>query len=282
MAQASNIEWCDGTWPVVQGCDYDSPGCIHCYAVGLIWRQMHHPNPKISGPVQGLVERRDEKLIWTGKVALRGDRLGWPLQWTKPLKIFVPSHGDLFHDAVPDAFIDQVFAVAALCPHHTLQVLSKRSPRMRVYMRAIGNGDEARWSQALQRWAGKVSSLKLGDALEFLTRRGPLRNVWLGVSVEDQKRKARIDDLRATPAAVRFISFEPLLEDLGDVDLTGIHQAITGGESGHRRRPHDVEWQRSILRQCRAQGVAFFGKQDDKVRPLPPDLMIREFPKVPA
>jgi protein gp37 len=252
MAAKSDIEWTDATWPVVQGCDYDSPGCIHCYAVSLIWRQIHHPNPKLSAPVQGLVEKRPNgTLVWTGKIAERHDRLDWPRQWKEPRKIFLPSHGDLFHEDVSVLFIDEVFDVMESCPHHTFQVLTKRSQRQRQFMNA-----------------------------RYGKERRPPRNVWCGVSVEDRARRPRIADLQATDAAVRFISFEPLLEDLGELDLTGIDQAITGGESGPKKRPHDPDWQRSILRQCRAQGVAFFGKQWDKVQPLPADLMVREFPKV--
>lgn len=252
MAQSSEIEWCDATFPVVQGCDYDSPGCIHCYAVGLIWRQMHHPNPKISGPVQGLVESRDGKLVWTGKIALRKDRLDWPRRWKKPLKIFIPSHGDLFHVDVPNAFIDRTFDVMEECDWHTYQILTKRSARQCAYVNH-----------------------------RYSDREAP-KHIWCGVSVEDRKRLYRLEELKKTRAAVRFVSFEPLLEDLGEISLYGIHQAITGGESGPRRRHHDVEWQRSILRQARRDGCAFFGKQDDKVRPLPADLMVREWPKVAA
>lgn len=248
MAKHSDIEWTDASWPVVQGCDYESPGCTNCYAVRLIWRQMHHPNPKISAPVQGLVESRNDHLVWTGKVALRADRLAWPEQWREPLKIFIPSHGDLFHPNVPDAYIDQTFTIMEVISRHTYQVLTKRSARMRAYIRK-----------------------RYGEA-------GAPPHIWLGVSIEDRGRLFRKQDLQATPAAVRFISFEPLLEDLGNLDLTGIHQAITGGEGGPDHRHHDPDWQRSIQRQCRAQGVAFFGKQWDKVRPLPSDLMVREFP----
>lgn len=249
MAQDTKIEWCDATWTIVQGCDYDSPGCINCYAPRIVHRLSRHPNPKVSAPIQGLVEKAaNGKLVWTGRVACRTDRLDWPLGWKKPLKIFLPSHGDLFHEDVPSDFIDMVYRMMENCHWHTFQQLTKRSARQKEFVR--------------RRYKGHP---------------GPA-HIWHGVSIEDKKRLSRLADLKDTPSPIRFISFEPLLEDLGEIDLTGIHQAITGGEGGPGRRPHDPDWQRSILRQCRAQGVAFFGKQWDKVRPLPADLLVREFP----
>ena len=278
MAQHSDIEWTDATWPIVQGCDYDSPGCTHCYAVRLLWRLAHNPNPTISQPLQGLVEKRGGKLVWTGKVALRRDRMDWPMKWTKPQKIFLPSHGDLFHDDVPDDFIDRVWAVMALTRHHTYQVLTKRSKRQQLYLSV----DVAKRQAAILHEAKLIAP----EVYEVSDLGGchwwPLPNVWCGVSVEDRKRLPRLGHLRETPAAVRFISFEPLLEDLGDVDLTGIDQAICGGESGPDKRATDPAWHRRLLYQCRQQGVAFFEKQIDQVQPIPADLMVREFPGVQA
>lgn len=292
MADNSKIEWTDATWPVVQGCDYESPGCTHCYAVPLLWRMSHHPDPKISGPLNGVVEKRDKgKLVFTGKVALREDRLDWPLKWKTPKKIFLPSHGDLFHAAVPDEFIDRVFAVMALAPHHTFQVLTKRAQRMRDYCLGASDADRRVWDAANREdlpegyflWAlGQQGGAWGGD------RPWPLRNVWLGVSVEDQIRAdERIPPLLDTPASKRFISAEPLL---GPVDLTGITTfisatdeplsigsalspdnewdrepkldwVIVGGESGPSSRAFNIGWARALVEQCRAASVACFVKQ---------------------
>lgn len=264
MAQKSEIEWTDATWTVVQGCDYDSPGCKNCYAVGVIWRLSHNPDPQISGPLKGLVCKTDKgDLVWTGKLALRADRLDWPLRWRKPLRIFVPSHGDIFHEDVPDHFLHQILAVMAACPQHTFQVLTKRADRMRRYIADSG--------------------------------RTILQNVWLGVSVEDQRRAdERIPHLLATPAAKRFLSCEPLLEGISigavsipaaevkalpfdhpkqaddlaaegeDVqlyDLGGIDWVIVGGESGKDARPMHPKWVRSLHDECSRGGIPFFFKQ---------------------
>jgi protein gp37 len=155
------------------------------------------------------------------------NRLGIPLGWRRPRLCFVNSMSDLFHRDVPAAFIERVFKVMANCPQHTFQILTKRSTRL------------------------------------FCQRvlRVPLPNVWLGVSVESKKYLARIDDLRQVPAAVRMVSFEPLLEDLEEVNLQGIGWAIVGGESGRDARPMHPDWVRSLRDQCIAQGVPFFFKQ---------------------
>lgn len=258
MAKHSDVEWTNGTWPIVQGCDYESPGCKLCYAVPLIWRMSHNPNPKISAPLQGLVRKTNEGiLVWTGQLALREDRLIWPFEWKDPLFIFVPSHGDLFHPDVPDEFIDKVFAVMALTVRHTYQVLTKRDERMRSYMANPATPGRIT-NHVVSR--PKLDKAELMAALARIAK-WPLPNVWLGVSVEDVRRKSRIDNLRATLAAKRFLSLEPLLEDLGDLDLRGIHLAIVGGESRSGARDFDLQWPRRILRQCEAFGTAFFLKQ---------------------
>lgn len=245
MADGTGIQWTDATWPIVQGCDYESPGCAHCYAVNVLWRLAHNPNPKISAPLQGLVAK-DERGYrhFTGEVQLREDRLYWPMTLRKPRRIFVPSHGDLFHDAVPDDFIDKVFGMMWACPQHQFQVLTKRAARMMDYTK-----------QLPQRQRNRVAEGG-GQIVAF-----PLPNVWLGVSVEDRARLERLNYLRETPATVRFVSIEPLLEDLGTVDWRGIHWAIVGGESGPKARPFNVDWAASLRDQCKSAGVAFFLKQ---------------------
>lgn len=256
----TSIEWTKGddgtagaTWNPVRGCSRITTGCggpNHqggCYAEKIAAR--------FSGPGQpfeGFAERTAHGGRWTGKLALVDDMLTLPLRWRKPRRIFVNSMSDLFHEALPDEVIDKVFAVMALAPQHTFQCLTKRSARMRDYM------SKANW---FARITDAAIALGKRDEWSRLTLSYPPINVWLGASVEDRASKSRIDDLRATPAAIRFLSFEPLLEDLGTLDLTGIHLAIVGGESGPRSRDFMLSWPTSILAQCREAGTKFFLKQ---------------------
>lgn len=259
MSDKTAIEWTDATWNPVRGCSRISPGCggsNHqggCYAEKIAAR---FSDPGM--PFHGFAERSAHGGRWTGKMALVDQQLDQPLRWKKPRRIFVNSMSDLFHKDLPDEAIDKIFAIMALASHHTFQVLTKRADRLREY-------STGRWRQRVRPWLDKLkpSSLWNGniiDAWHHLNA-GPLPNVWLGVSVEDPDYKHRIDQLRRTPAAVRFVSAEPLLEDLGELDLAGIHQVIVGGESGPRSRAFWVPNARSILRQCRRQKVACFIKQ---------------------
>jgi protein gp37 len=292
MGEKTGIEWTDSTWPIVQGCDYESPGCANCYAVPLIWRLAHNPNQKIAAPLQGLVEKNAAgALHWTGKLALRDDRLTDPLSWKKPRRIFVPSHGDIFHPAVPDEFLDKIFAAMALCPQHTFQVLTKRPERMRDYCASMAS----RWVLRLSKAINEIGdeAIRAADAPGRSNPQWPLPNVWLGVSAEDQARAdERIPLLLETPAAKRFLSCEPLI---GPIDLKNITPAgrpmacmlalagftweitqtgtrltdkhhkidwvIVGGESGEDARPMLPDWARSLRDQCQAAGVPFFFKQ---------------------
>jgi protein gp37 len=170
-------------------------------------------------------------------LTLRPERIKQPLSWRRPRMIFVNSMSDLFHKEVPRPFIDRVFVTMERADWHTFQVLTKRSSLMRDYLRA--------------RYAD----------------RAPPSNIWFGVSVEQEQAKSRIDHLRAAPAAVRFLSIEPLIGAVGAVDLTGIHWVIVGGESGPGSRPMAEDWVREVLAQCEAQNVAFFFKQWGGIRP---------------
>jgi protein gp37 len=164
-------------------------------------------------------------------LTLRPHKLTEPLSWRRPRRVFVNSMSDLFHKEIPREFLDQVFDTMERAHWHNFQVLTKRSSLMRTYInRRYPNGTAP-------------------------------PHIWLGVSVEDQRSLGRLEHLAQARAAIRFVSFEPLLEDLGNVDLTGIHWAIVGGESGPNARPIKAEWVRSLRSQCRAQGVAFFFKQ---------------------
>lgn len=166
------------------------------------------------------------------RVTLHSDLLNLPRRWREPRIVFVNSMSDLFHERVPVPFIEKAFHTMQECPQHTFQVLTKRSQRLRTLAPRLP------WPE----------------------------NIWMGVSIEDARVIHRLDDLRAVPAAVRFLSCEPLIGPLEDIDLDGIHWVIVGGESGPRARPLEREWVESILRQCRRKGIPFFFKQWGGVR----------------
>ncbi|SFJ35392.1 DUF5131 family protein [Albimonas pacifica] len=260
MAETSSIEWTDATWNPITGCTLVSEGCRHCYAARLAATRMReHPSRKGLARLNAAGEAK-----FTGEVRFNEEWLDQPLRWRRPRRIFVCAHGDLFHESVRDEWIDRVFAVVARAPQHTFQVLTKRPERMRSYINNTG---------------GVVVSHKGPFATHVKLAPWPLPNVWLGTSVEDQATAdARIPHLLATPAAVRFISAEPLL---GPVDLTrvpvdggcvcALHGArpayppldwvIVGGESGPGARPMHPDWARSLRDQCQAAGVPFLFKQ---------------------
>ncbi|MES2753818.1 MAG: phage Gp37/Gp68 family protein [Pseudomonadota bacterium] len=277
MAETSSIEWTDATWNIVTGCTLVDEGCRHCYAARLAATRLKNIPSR-----QGLARLNasgDAK--FTGEVRFNEKWLDQPLRWQRPRRIFVCAHGDLFHENVPDAWIDRVFAVMSLARRHTFQVLTKRPDRMRAYLSARDTGQAT--DPIVQ--AAFASGLRHGSGGSATW---PLRNVWIGTSVSDQaSADARIPDLLATPAAVRFISAEPLL---GPVDLmhvphhriapnitiaqnatTGrnglgdngprLDWVIVGGESGPKARPMHPDWARSLRDQCQAAGVAFLFKQ---------------------
>jgi protein gp37 len=217
MSERSSIEWTEATWNPVRGCTKISPGCAHCYAETFAERfrgVAGHPYE------QGF----DPRLV--------PEKLLDPARWNAPKTIFVNSMSDLFHQSVPDVYIDAVSLVMSTVGWHTYQVLTKRASRLRSLL------------SAQLSWAAHQP------------------HIWWGVSVEDKRYGVpRIDELRAIPAEVRFLSVEPLLEDLGEINLDGIHWVIVGGESGHGSRPIRSEWVLSLLAQCRSAGVPFFFKQ---------------------
>jgi protein gp37 len=252
MSDKSAIEWTDATWNPTTGCDRVSPGCAHCYALDLAARlkamgqagYQADGDPRTSGPGFALT--------------LQPDRLAIPLMWAQPRRVFVDSMSDLFHPAVPDDYLDRVFAVMALAGHHSFQVLTKRPERMRAYLTSIAprgpRHAEVQREIALRRLARGQG--RLTDTIVW-----PLPNVWAGTSVENRRWTTRIDELRAAPASVRFLSCEPLLGPLGELDLEGIHWVIVGGESGTVHRPIEADWIRSIRDQCSTAGVPFLFKQ---------------------
>jgi len=225
MAGASSIEWTEATWNPVAGCLMVSPGCANCYAMRMAGRLEAMGLQKYLGTTR----RSGGRFVWTGRVVLDDEALSVPVAWRKPRRIFVNSMSDLFQEAVPVDFIGKVWRAMEGANWHTYQILTKRPERMRA-------------------------TLSGGNL-------GVLPHVWLGTSVESTDYIDRIDLLRETPAAVRFISFEPLVGRIGSVDLRGIDWAIVGGESGPRCRPIDPIWVREIRAACKEQGVAFFFKQ---------------------
>lgn len=290
----TTIQWADKVWNPIAGCSLVSPGCTNCYAMRVAARI-----ERMGGPAHyaGLTQPSKAGPIWTGRIGIASDEtLTAPLRWRRPARIFVNSMSDLFHEGVADEVIDRIFAVMALAPQHTFLLLTKRPARMRDYVR-IRAGD---WMVTLPDAAGRLMEDGDGAADSVANAEWPLPNVWLGVSVEDQARAdERIPILLDTPAAVRWISAEPLL---GPVDLRqvrypvedgvggAVHNALTGyspdtpwelvrqrmpdrfgrgrvdwvvvgGESGPKARPFNIAWARSTIRQCTDAGVPVFMKQ---------------------
>jgi protein gp37 len=252
VADNTSIEWTDASWPVTAGCKEISPGCANCYAAKLTATRLKH-TPKYRGLA---VIGANGHPHFTGESRLAREHLGWPLQWREPRKIFVADMSDLFYDAVTDAEIIEVFDVMRQCERHTFQLLTKRAARMRDLcgrLRFDGSANDGNGRTWLSPDANNHDGGWPLIRMDWL---------WYGVSVENRATLHRIDELRAMPCKTRFLSFEPLLEDLGVIDLTGIHQVIVGGESGgNGSRPMHPVWVRSIRDQCIAAGVAFFFKQ---------------------
>lgn len=250
----TNIEWTDATWNPVTGCSKVSPGCANCYAERMALTRLAG-KPGYPG------------LPWTpenaeANVVLRPDRLDLPLRWRKPRRVFVNSMSDLFHERVPDGFVDRVFATMALAPQHAFQVLTKRPERMQAYLTDPCPCRSGHLPSVHLRSRVQWETAKLGREIDlFGDTEWPLPNVWLGTSIENDRFVGRADALRDTPAAVRFISAEPLLGPLPSLGLTGIDWLIVGGESGPGARPMDPEWVRDLRDRAVAAGVPFFFKQ---------------------
>jgi len=283
MSDKSAIEWTEATWNPTTGCTKVSPGCAHCYAEALSLRHGWSKKPWLPA-------NEAENVI------LHPDRLEQPFSWRAPRRVFVDSMSDLFHEQIPFGFIDGVFRVMEIAERHTFQILTKRPNRMRDYI-------ESRSMNAVPNRRSKPV----------------LPNVWLGVTVENQHwADERIPTLLSTPAAVRFVSAEPLLGALdlrrylkpfvgcpwdSDDDCSdcrhywgprekcgatykagGLDWLIIGGESGSHHRLFDLDWARQLLNQCKGTGCRPFVKQlggfrpGNKLEDLPPDLRVREYP----
>jgi len=209
MADRSHIEWTDATWNPITGCTKVSEGCRFCYAERLAKRLQAMGVARYANGFQ---------------LQLHWDLIDIPRSWRRPRHVFVNSMSDLFHESVPEDFIQAVFQTMRECPQHTFQILTKRSARLR----------------------------ELAPSLEWR------QNIWIGVSVESQATTFRIGDLQSVPALVRFISCEPLLGPIDHLPLSGIRWVIVGGESGAHARPMDPSWVRAIRQQCERASVAFF------------------------
>jgi protein gp37 len=293
MSDHTHIEWTDATWNIITGCSVVSAGCKHCYAMKLAGTRLQHHPSRVS-----LTTDTAAGPVWNGQVRFNEEWLDQPMRWKNPRRIFVCAHGDLFHESVPDHWIDRVFAVMALTPRHTFQVLTKRADRMNRYLR-----DSVRLRGRVLGVAWEMLGHLPKYKHEGITERAfPLANVWVGVSVEHQEAaNKRIHLLLQTPAAVRWVSAEPLLgpvrldrlerrsqpvnasRDQPDdrSDWTYIDDALTGfqankcggttgakldwvvcgGESGTNARPMHPDWARALRDQCAAAGVAFLFKQ---------------------
>lgn len=255
MGDNSKIQWTDATWNCIRGCTKVSAGCKHCYAETFAER------------FRGVKGHPYEHGF---DLRLVPEKLDEPLRWKKPRRIFVNSMSDLFHPDVPDEYIDRVWATMLLAPQHTFQVLTKRPERMMKYL----SGSPYRYQQVL-RWADvlrgdrrRLCSIGVNNPVTF-----PAKWLHLGVSVENQEAAdERIPLLLQTPAAVRFLSIEPLLgmldlspwlvsHEMQGVEKNRITWVIVGGESGPKARPCNLDWIRSIVRQCKSAGVPCFVKQ---------------------
>ena len=289
MSDDTGIEWTDATWNPIRGCSRVSEGCRHCYAERVAAR--------FSGPGQpyeGLVRLSKtldgvKPIGWNGTVRMVAEHLADPLRWKKPRRVFVNSMSDLFHESLTNEQIAAVFGVMAAAPRHTYQVLTKRAKRMREWFAWLLAGEV---SPSGKCYAAASGAVDFGTWWRTVPQTWPLPNVWIGVSVENQAAAdERIPELLATPAAVRWISAEPLIgpvrldhmdvERAGNKDwcqidaLTGRHTdmgrpcpdvprlswVVAGCESGPGARPCDVAWLRSLRDQCAKAGVAYFVKQ---------------------
>lgn len=291
MADNSGIDWCDATWSPVLGCRKVSRGCDNCYAIRSSHRMAGNPNEKISSVYAGLTQIQNGRPNWTGVFRELPERLSLPLSWKKPRRVFVNSMSDLFGEGISDEFIWRVFAIMASASRHQFQVLTKRPERARSLLGAACALFSVQC--AAEEHCAERGWCHMGED-DF---RWPLPNCWLGVSCEDQKTAdERIPLLLQTPAAVRFLSCEPLLGRLGlgrffsDFELGrgrrgNLHWVIVGAESGHGARPMELDWAREIRDECLERRVPFFLKQfsDSHGRKIhTPELDGRRWMEYPA
>jgi protein gp37 len=283
MADKTDISWTEATWNPITGCAIVSPGCTNCYAMKLAGTRLkNHPSRK------GLTVTSKAGPVWTGETRFNEQWLDQPIRWRREREIFVVAHGDLFYEKVPRDWIRKIWAVMAGAPHHRFQVLTKRAERMREILSDPAFYADARHFLANNGLDLGVRAEDLDAAYHSLAADRPLPHVYIGVSTEDQDRaNERVPHLMQTPAAVRWVSAEPLLgpinfENLGDVtfSLSGftgkgehllgdrantlgvIDAIVTGGESQRGSRPMHPQWAEDIRRQCERGGAIFHHKQN--------------------
>lgn len=280
MGENSKIEWCDSTWNPWIGCTKVSLGCANCYAEELMANRYKRVQWGKGAQRQRTSDNNwNQPLIWNAKALILG---------TNP-KVFCASLSDWLDDEVPIQWLADLLKLIHRTPQLNWLLLSKRPENWRKRL----------WE--LHEWIYDVNPLLEIDYRETRWRAGDWvehgsypENVWIGVSVENQEMaNKRIPEVLNIPARIRFLSVEPMLgpiefsdvtsradavTQLGKKSLEGIHQVICGGESGRNKRPMNIEWARSLRDQCKAASVAFFMKQIDKVKPIPDDLMVRQFP----
>lgn len=319
MSALSSIEWTDASWQPISGCSRVSLGCENCYAERMAGTRLRH-----TAKYAELTRMTSQGARWTGKTRFNESDLLLPLRWKKPRRIFVCSMADLFHESVPFQWIDKVFALMALCPQHTFQVLTKRPERMAEYLNNSRQCWIAEAALALPYSSRRRGSMEydqraaLGHYEGDLTPSGfswngpwPLPNVWIGTSCENQETaNERIPHLLKCPGAIKFLSCEPLLEELnlnhdlvigGDMAICNIAWlealawVVVGGESGPNARPCVIGHIRSIVKQCKAANVPVFVKQlgsnptnregvkhpirdHHNIEEFPEDLRVREWP----
>jgi len=263
----TKIQWTDESWNPVVGCSKVSAGCENCYAEKFAVRlaaielsRSAKQRMNLSSPYHVVTDGSG----WNGKVATIPSKLEIPLHWRKPRRIFVCSMGDLFHPSVPVEFIAKVLSIISMSPRHTYQVLTKRPSRMEQF------------------FTDKNRMWQLG------ARKLPLPNLHLGVSVENQKEMWRVGVLGRIPAAVKFISFEPLLGNITycPIKMERLEWVIIGCESGPKRRLCKLEWVRDLVQQCKAADVRAFvkqlsisGKVEHNINKFPEDLRLRQYPQ---
>lgn len=287
----TNIEWTDTTWNPIRGCSRVSEGCQNCYAERMAARFSG-----VGQPYEGLTRQTPRGPRWTGDVRFVDDRLYEPTRWRKSVKVFVNSMSDLFHKRVSPEDIARIFAVMAECPKHVFQVLTKRPEQAKAFFDWAQKSDPGCPPAMNVLWAAlQIESHQSGEFDGWLHRNAaydldvwPLPNVWLGVSAENQACfDARVPILLECPAAVRWVSLEPLL---GPIDLSahihGLDWVVVGGESGPGARPCDVEWIEGIVAQCQRAQVPVFVKQlcarawnHKDFDSFPEVIRVREWPK---
>ena len=222
MGTNSKIEWTDATWNPIRGCSRVSEGCTNCYAEHMAARYS-----KPGMPYHGIARTTESGARWTGQVSIIEHMIDQPIRWKKPKMIFVNSMSDLFHEKLKREFIVDLFSIMNQANHHTYQILTKRAERL----------------------------ARLNYCLDWQ------EHIWMGVSIEDQKTTWRIENLRFTDAKVKFLSIEPLIDEITDLDLTDIDWVIVGGESGYKARIMEEDWALRIVSQCQTENVPVFVKQ---------------------